>query len=132
MRVQGRVFLRTDGRITVGERAHFVAVTVPTELVAFEGGELIIGARPFVKYVCSFAATERVHIGADCLFSPYVNITDTTFHDLRDRTRQPRPRPVHMGDYVWVGVLTLILPGVTIGDGAVIGAGNPASLLRTL
>ena len=115
VRVRGRVFVQNDGQIHIGERVHFVATTVPTELVAFKGGELTIGPRTFVNYGCSFAATARVAIGADCLFGPYVNITDNDFHDLRDRTRQPEAQPVTIGDHVWIGTRALILPGVTIG-----------------
>ncbi|MDZ4830084.1 MAG: CatB-related O-acetyltransferase [Phycisphaerae bacterium] len=60
--------------------------------------------------------------------------------------REPRQRgPIVVGNDVWIGLEALILPGVTIGDGAVIGAravvthdvppyavfvGNPARLLR--
>jgi acetyltransferase-like isoleucine patch superfamily enzyme len=147
VRVQGRIFVQNDGRIIIGERVHFVAAMVPTELVAFAGGQLTIGDRTFVNYGCSFAATQRVQIGADCLFGPYVNITDNDFHDLSDRTRLPEAQPVLIGDQVWIGTRAIILPGVTVGDGAVIGAGsvvtkdvppggvvagNPARLLRTL
>ena len=147
VRVRGRVIVLNDGRMHIGERVRFAAATVPTELVAFTGGELTIGPRTFVNYGCSFAATERVSIGADCLFGPYVNVTDNDFHDLRDRSRQPASQPVTIGDHVWIGTRALILPGVTIGDGAVIGAGsvvtndvppngivagNPARLLRIL
>ncbi len=147
VRVRGRVFVQNDGQIHIGERVHFVATTVPTELVAFKGGELTIGPRTFVNYGCSFAATAHVAIGADCLFGPYVNITDNDFHDLRDRTLQPEAQPVTIGDHVWIGTRALILPGVTIGAGAVVGAGsvvtkdvppngvvagNPARLLRIL
>ena len=146
VRVRGRVYVQNDGQIHIGERVHFVATTVPTELVAFKGGELTIGPRTFVNYGCSFAATARVAIGADCLFGPYVNMTDNDFHDLRDRTRQPEAQPVTIGDHVWIGTRALILPGVTIGDGAWLAlaprhqrrapngvvAGNPACLLRIL
>ena len=147
VRVRGRVSVQNYGRIRIGERVHFISTTVRTELVAFEGGELLIGARTFVNYGCSLAATGRVSIGADCLLGPYVNITDNAFHDLRDRARQPEPRPVIIGNGVWIGVRAIILPGVTVGDGAVIGAGsvvtkdvppngvvagNPARLLRVL
>src|SRR5689334_14456232 len=38
-RVRGRVFVQNDGHIHIGERVHFVATTVPTELVAFKGAE---------------------------------------------------------------------------------------------
>ncbi|HZA25007.1 MAG TPA: DapH/DapD/GlmU-related protein, partial [Dehalococcoidia bacterium] len=33
-------------------------------------------------------------------------------------------RPVHIGRYVWIGGGAIILPGVTVGDDAVIGAGS--------
>ena len=36
----------------------------------------------------------------------------------------PIPKPVRLGDRVWVGCRTIILKGVTIGDDAVIGAGS--------
>jgi maltose O-acetyltransferase len=147
VRIRGRVLVQNDGQVHIGERVRFVATTVPTELVAFKRGELTIGPRTFVNYGCSFAATARVAIGADCLFGPYVNITDNDFHDLRDRTRQPEAQPVIIGDHVWIGTRALILPGVSIGAGAVVGAGsvvtrdvppngvvagNPARLLRIL
>ena len=32
--------------------------------------------------------------------------------------------PIHVGDRVWIGVATLVLPGVTIGDNVTIGAGS--------
>lgn len=34
------------------------------------------------------------------------------------------PRPVAIGDFVWCGANVTILPGVTVGEGAVIGAGS--------
>lgn len=56
-------------------------------------------------------------------------------------------QPVTLEDGVWVGARVIILPGVTIGQGAIIGAGsvvtrdvpartiaagNPARIIRTL
>ncbi len=34
------------------------------------------------------------------------------------------PKPVAIGDFVWCGANVTILPGVTVGEGAVIGAGS--------
>jgi acetyltransferase-like isoleucine patch superfamily enzyme len=62
-------------------------------------------------------------------------------------TRRPRARPIRIGRDVWIGFGASVLPGVSIGDGAVVGAravvttdvaartlvaGNPARALRAL
>jgi acetyltransferase-like isoleucine patch superfamily enzyme len=37
--------------------------------------------------------------------------------------RRPRPKSVIVGNDVWIGRNAIVLPGITIGDGAVVGAG---------
>ena len=32
--------------------------------------------------------------------------------------------PIHLGDRAWVAARAIVLPGITIGDGAVVGAGS--------
>lgn len=44
-------------------------------------------------------------------------------HDVNDEWFTPVDAPVHIGNYVFVGPRAIILPGVTIGDGAVVAAG---------
>jgi acetyltransferase-like isoleucine patch superfamily enzyme len=67
----------------------------------------------------------RVIIGANCMIGSHVAISSLT-HDYR----QPRmsetmvARPVVIEDGVWIGAHAVILPGVTLGTGAVIGAGS--------
>ena len=39
-------------------------------------------------------------------------------------SKVPRGRPVKIGDRAWIGARAMILPGVTIGDDVVIGAGS--------
>jgi maltose O-acetyltransferase len=40
------------------------------------------------------------------------------------RTGREFGRPIHIGQNVWIGGGALILPGVTVGDDAIIGAGS--------
>lgn len=47
----------------------------------------------------------------------------TLQHDYNSPAYQAVGKPVRIGDYVWVGTRAIILPGVTIGRGAVIAAG---------
>ena len=47
----------------------------------------------------------------------------TADHDAESAVMEGRTRPVKIEDYVWVGTRAMILPGVTVGRGAVIAAG---------
>jgi acetyltransferase-like isoleucine patch superfamily enzyme len=78
---------------------------------------------------CSFSAFvvldahDRITIGDDCMFALRVTVSTAT-HDY-DRTpmnSRTKTGPVVIGNDVWFGVGATVLPGITIGDGAVIGA----------
>lgn len=146
VKAEGRPVVRNGGTFIVGDRAYLVSTIVRSEFVIYPGARLEIGARSFVNYGCSLAAHERIVIGKDCLIGPYVNILDNEYHSLLDHSKRPPSKHVVIGDNVWIGTRAIILPGVTIGDYAVIGAGavvthdvparsvaagNPARVLRT-
>ena len=66
---------------------------------------------------------DRVWVGANSI------IADTDFHPLEPQQRQAAPlaaktAPVSIGDDVFIGMNALILKGVSIGAGAVVGAGS--------
>ena len=49
----------------------------------------------------------------------------TLNHDLNPKNRRDMwPKPIHIGQNVWIGAGAIILPGVTIGDNSVIAAGS--------
>jgi maltose O-acetyltransferase len=47
----------------------------------------------------------------------------TLGHDPHDDYHRDKPGPVTIGDYAWIGHRSIIMPGVTIGRGAVVAAG---------
>lgn len=59
---------------------------------------------------------ENVKIGANSV------ITDGDWHP--EDSRSGFSKPIHIGKNVWIGVNTIILKGVSIGDNSVIGAGS--------
>jgi maltose O-acetyltransferase len=67
----------------------------------------------------------EICIGKNCLIGPDVGIY-TAGHQLRseDRTLTCTANPISIGDDVWIGGHSTILPGVSIGDGAVVAAGS--------
>lgn len=70
---------------------------------------------------------DRLDIGERCLISWNCDIMDTSFHKIRvleGEAEQPVNKPVEIGNDVWIGAHCLILPGATIGDNCVIGAGS--------
>ncbi|MBO1307685.1 transferase [Enterococcus sp. 669A] len=65
-----------------------------------------------------------ITIGENTLIAPNVSIT-TINHDLNPQKRDVTTcQPVKIGANVWIGIGAIILPGITIGDGAIIGAGS--------
>lgn len=87
---------------------------------------LILGDRSGIGIDCEIYGP--VTIGRDVMMGPEVVIY-TSGHNF-GRTDIPMieqgstfPKPVNIGDDVWIGRRVMIMPGVNIGDGCVIAAG---------
>jgi maltose O-acetyltransferase len=89
------------------------------------GSNIELGERVFFNFNCVVLDVCLVRIGAFSLLGPAVQIY-TPLHplDAALRRRQEYGKPVTIGSDVWVGGGAIILPGVQIGDRAVIGAGS--------
>lgn len=81
-----------------------------------------IGARSIINRGCCIDARNGLRIGADVSISPEVAIL-TTQHDLNDPEFSLQGRAVVIEDHVWIGMRATVMPGVTIGRGAVVAAG---------
>ena len=89
---------------------------------------LTIGDRTHIGRDVTIACMESIEIGVDVYASDRLLFADT-FHayedpdtPIRDQPMAP-PQPVRIGDGTNIGLAAMILPGVTIGRNAVIGAG---------
>lgn len=89
------------------------------------GENIHLGEQVFFNFNCVVLDVCPVTIGDFTLFGPAVQIY-TPLHplDAAERRRVEYGSPVHIGADVWVGGGAIILPGVRIGDRAVIGAGS--------
>jgi acetyltransferase-like isoleucine patch superfamily enzyme len=124
-RLNGRVIIvNHDGYISIGQRVLMFFDYVPSIFAVFPGGRLEIGDRTSINYGADFAVTGLVRIGSECRIGTHVIILDNDFHELDDRSQRPEPKPVLIGNRVWIANRSMVLPGVTIGDDSVIGAGS--------
>ena len=89
------------------------------------GANIELGERVFFNFNCIVLDVCRVRIGSFCQFASGVQIL-TPLHPMgaAERRKLEYGKPVTIGDDVWVGAGALILPGVTVGARAVIGAGS--------
>lgn len=96
-------------------------------ITALSEARIKIGNDVFFNKGCSVNAQSRITIGDDCLFGEGVKIYDHDhdFANLRGKIAEQgfRTSPVCIEDGVWVGSNVVILRGVTVGEGAIIGAG---------
>jgi len=81
-----------------------------------------IGRHSLVNRGCCLDARAPLHIGDNVSISPEVSIL-TTGHQYEDPDFALVSQPVVIEDYVWIGTRATIMPGVTIGRGAVVAAG---------
>ncbi len=114
--------LVTFGSIKCG-RLFLRCKTIPIEIGSGNNGALVIGERVFINTGSTVVANHSIVIGDDCRIGDLVAIFDSDHHSL-EPSRPIRMAPVRLGNNVWVGRSATILPGVTIGDHAVIAAGS--------
>lgn len=87
------------------------------------GKNIKIGKNVFINSGCCFQDQGGIELGDGCLIGHQVVIA-TLNHDLAPEKRAGMtPAPVKLGKNVWVGAHATILPGVVVGDNAVIAAG---------
>lgn len=90
------------------------------------GFNIRLGAGVFMNFGCVVLDVVEITIGDKTQIGPNVQIL-TADHPRNPAKREAGlefGRPIHIGRNVWIGGGAIILPGVTVGDDAVIGAGS--------
>jgi acetyltransferase-like isoleucine patch superfamily enzyme len=148
---------KRNGQLIIGSDSMFFSRIAMDK----EGAKIQVGDRTFIGNGMIVAANS-VEIGSDVLISWNVTIIDHQSHNIEFEKRAPDVSnwlkgqkdwshveidPVKICDKVWIGFGASVLPGVTIGEGAVVGAcsvvtkdvdpytvvaGNPARFIKNL
>jgi len=89
------------------------------------GSNIRIGARTFANFNLVALDVASITIGEDVQIGPNVQLltpTHPTEPELR-RAKLEAAKPIVIGDNVWLGGGVTVLPGVTVGENTVVGAG---------
>ena len=98
---------------------------MPPLTLAF-GKTVSIGDNTYINSNLTLVDDYIINIGSGVLMAPNVTIS-ATGHPVHYKLRphgEMYSFPVTIGDNVWIGSGTIIMPGVTIGSNSVIGAGS--------
>ncbi|WP_299534540.1 sugar O-acetyltransferase [Ulvibacterium sp.] len=133
-RLESTEILRRD--TLLGELFQYLGkgVWIETPFFCDYGEHISIGENTFINANCFLLDNNRITIGKNGLIGPYVQIY-TALHPLRASERIVENKekgtsyltstlPVVVGDNVWIGGNSVLMPGVTIGDNTTIGAGS--------
>jgi maltose O-acetyltransferase len=83
-----------------------------------------LGERNVINFGCLFDGRKYViRTGSDVSIGPEASLL-TLGHDPQSPDFHDKGGDIIVGDRVWIGYRAIVLPGVTIGEGAVVGAGS--------
>ncbi len=92
----------------------------------FGGAHLHFGKGVYANFNFTVVDDTHIYVGDYTMFGPNV-VLATAGHPILPELRQQAYQynmPVHIGKNCWLGAGVVVLPGVTIGDNTVIGAGS--------
>ena len=90
------------------------------------GKHVHFGNNIYANFNLTLVDDTHIYVGDYTMFGPNVTVA-TAAHPILPEMRMPVTQynqPVHIGKNCWIAAGVIILPGVTIGDNSVIGAGS--------
>jgi acetyltransferase-like isoleucine patch superfamily enzyme len=120
----GRVHVSGTANIKLGKRCR---LGMEVELRTVEAGHIQIGEDTRLNRGCTLTSYAQIRIDDFTIIGEFVSIRDANHGLKRGEPMRYQPhtcKPILVGRDVWIGRGSCILPGVTIGEGAVIGANS--------
>lgn len=93
-----------------------------SDIEVFPNATLSFGGGGATNIGATIICGDRIEIGKDTMLGRHVTIRDNNGSHFMNRQGYKNTRPVIIGDKVWLTEQCTVLPGVKIGDGAIVGA----------
>lgn len=117
---KGILEIASDGKLVVGKN-----VRVANGCKFYINGTMQIGDNTFINPNTFVLSNCSVTIGNNCAISWNCQLIDDDVHKIVvNNEKKNSSAPIAIGNRVWIGANSIIMKGVSIGDGAVIAAGS--------
>ena len=97
---------------------HFTSQVINSKNIKIGSGS----AFPGYSIGCYIQANSGIVIGSDTRIGPGVKIISEN-HDLLNNSQSVKAMPINIGNNCWLGANSIILPGVSLKDFTIVGAG---------
>jgi len=138
--IEGIVMVHNKGTFRIADRAkinssrfkNIIGGDTRSSFVVKKNALLTIGENFKISNSAIYCA-EKIEIGDNVMIGGSCKIWDSDFHPLNPESRLANPneeyvtRPIRIHNNVFIGGCSIVLKGVTIGEGAIIGAGSVVS-----
>lgn len=106
--IKGKASIGRGSKISIGENA-----------------TLTLGYNFRITGNSEIVCERNISFGNNCLLSWDILIMDSDFHNLKDKEGKitNKPKPILIGNHVWIGCRATLLKGINIGDENIISAG---------
>ena len=103
---------------------HSVCIGPGVNIVVKDHAQLEVGSNTYFTSDSHIESIKEIKIGSNCAISWGVTIIDHNHHEIRYEGKGEERMKVSIGDHVWIGCNTVILPGTQIGSHTVVAAGS--------
>jgi acetyltransferase-like isoleucine patch superfamily enzyme len=120
----GQLHLQQAGELCLGNRVRFWSTIAPTHLRVGQHGKLTIEDDCYINGAL-ISADISVKIGRGVYLAPMSQVADSYAFGTPEASQQTAP--IVLEENVWIATRAIVLPGVTVGKGAVVGVGSIVS-----